>query len=84
MTWELDDPLEDPGETTDLARQKPEAVSSMVDYLIRWRASCANRDAGNDDQPIRDLFARAGDHSQLQSSGPGKSAGSLPCHCHLP
>lgn len=40
-TSELYDLLEDPGETRDLARQQPEQVEQLIEYLEAWEESCA-------------------------------------------
>jgi arylsulfatase A-like enzyme len=46
--FELYDLTADPGETNDLARQKPETVARMRDILLAWQASCAASDEGKD------------------------------------
>ncbi|MHC4727156.1 MAG: sulfatase family protein [Planctomycetota bacterium] len=47
-TYMLFDLLEDPGETTDLAAEKPQILHSMKNALIKWRKSCQNSLAGKD------------------------------------
>lgn len=47
-TYMLFDLLEDPGETKDLAAEKPQLLKSMKSMLIKWRKSCQDSLAGND------------------------------------
>ncbi len=47
-TYELYDLIEDPSETTDLAKQKPKILQQMIKTLEDWRASCKSSDEGND------------------------------------
>ncbi|MHC4533848.1 MAG: sulfatase family protein, partial [Planctomycetota bacterium] len=47
-TYMLFDLLEDPGETKDLAAQKPQLLKSMKSMLIKWRKSCQDSLAGKD------------------------------------
>jgi arylsulfatase A-like enzyme len=47
-TYNLFDLLEDPGETKDLAAEKPQILQSMKNMLIKWRKSCRDSLAGND------------------------------------
>ena len=44
----LFDLLEDPGETKDLAVEKPQLLQSMKTMLIKWRKSCQDSLAGKD------------------------------------
>jgi len=44
----LFDLLEDPGETNDLAAEKPQILQSMKATLVKWRKSCQNSLAGKD------------------------------------
>ena len=46
--WMLFDLLQDPGETRDLAAEKPGIVSSMKKNLLDWQASCTDSRAGKD------------------------------------
>ena len=46
----LFDLLEDPGETKDLAAEKPQIVEAMKTKLDKWRASCKDSLAGKDYQ----------------------------------
>ena len=47
-TYMLFDLLEDPGETRDLAAEKPRIVKAMKTRLDTWRASCKDSLAGED------------------------------------
>ncbi len=47
-TYALFDLLEDPGETKDLAAEKPQIMQSMKATLVKWRKSCQNSLAGKD------------------------------------
>jgi arylsulfatase A-like enzyme len=47
-TFMLFDLLEDPGETKDLAAQKPQILQKMKKMLIIWHKSCQNSLAGKD------------------------------------
>jgi arylsulfatase A-like enzyme len=47
-TYKLFDLLEDPGETIDLAAEKPQILQSMKKTLIKWRKSCQDSLAGKD------------------------------------
>jgi len=47
-TYMLFDLLEDPGETKDLAAEKPQLLKSMKSMLIKWRKSCQNSLEGKD------------------------------------
>jgi hypothetical protein len=47
-TYMLFDLLEDPGETKDLAQEKPQLLKSMKSMLIKWRKSCQDSLAGKD------------------------------------
>jgi len=47
-TYLLFDLLEDPGETKDLALEKPEVVEAMKATLDAWRASCESSREGKD------------------------------------
>ena len=47
-TYNLFDLLEDPGETKDLAAEKPQILQSMKNMLIKWRKSCQDSLAGKD------------------------------------
>jgi arylsulfatase A-like enzyme len=49
-TYMLFDLLEDPGETKDLAAEKPQIVKAMKATLDNWRASCKDSLAGKDYQ----------------------------------
>jgi len=49
-SYALFDLLEDPGETKDLATEKPQIVNAMKTKLDAWRASCKNSLAGRDYQ----------------------------------
>ena len=44
----LFDLVEDPGETKDLAAEKPEIVEAMKKTLTQWQASCRSSAAGED------------------------------------
>lgn len=44
----LFDLIEDPGETNNLAKSKPETVSRMKESLAKWRESCTRSAAGAD------------------------------------
>ncbi|MGB0581488.1 MAG: sulfatase family protein, partial [Limisphaerales bacterium] len=46
--WELYDLASDPGETTDLAKQKPEKLKSMVADWTKWKGSVDASDNGAD------------------------------------
>jgi len=46
--WMLFDILEDPGETTDLAAEKPEIVRKMKEVLLAWQESCNGSREGKD------------------------------------
>jgi len=47
-TYMLFDVIEDPGESRDLAAEKPEIVKAMRVILDAWRASCKDSRAGKD------------------------------------
>jgi arylsulfatase A-like enzyme len=47
-TYMLFDLIENPGETKDLAAEKPEIVAGMRATLEAWRASCKDSQAGKD------------------------------------
>jgi arylsulfatase A-like enzyme len=47
-TYMLFDLTEDPGETKDLAAEKPQILKSMKTMLIKWRKSCQDSLAGKD------------------------------------
>jgi len=47
-TYMLFDLLEDPGETKDLAAEKPQILQSMKTTLVKWRKSCQDSLAGKD------------------------------------
>ena len=47
-TYMLFDLLEDPGETKDLAAEKPQILQSMKATLVKWRKSCQDSLAGKD------------------------------------
>jgi arylsulfatase A-like enzyme len=47
-TYMLFDLLKDPGETTDLAAEKPQILQSMKTTLVKWRKSCRESLAGKD------------------------------------
>jgi arylsulfatase len=47
-TYMLFDLIKDPGETHDLAAEKPQIVESMKATLTRWRQSCKDSLAGKD------------------------------------
>ncbi len=47
-TYMLFDLLEDPGETKDLAAEKPQILQSMKATLVKWRKSCQNSLDGKD------------------------------------
>ena len=47
-TFMLFDLLEDPGETKDLAKQKPQILQKMKKMLIKWHKSCQNSLVGKD------------------------------------
>jgi arylsulfatase A-like enzyme len=47
-TYMLFDLIEDPGETKDLAAEKPQILKSMKTMLIKWRKSCQDSLAGKD------------------------------------
>ncbi len=47
-TYALFDLLEDPGETKDLAEEKPQILQSMKATLVKWRKSCQESLAGKD------------------------------------
>jgi len=47
-TYMLFDLLEDPGETKDLAVEKPQILQSMKATLVKWRKSCQDSLAGKD------------------------------------
>jgi len=47
-SYALFDLIADPGETTDLAAEKPDVLAGMKAKLEAWRASCKRSDAGRD------------------------------------
>ena len=47
-SWELYDLIEDPGEKTNLAKEKPELVKDMVTVFRQWQRSCRKSDGGDD------------------------------------
>ncbi len=47
-TYALYDLIDDPGETSDLAENKPEVVATMRRMLEKWRESCSDSLAGED------------------------------------
>jgi len=47
-TYMLFDLIKDPGETKDLAAEKPQILKSMKTMLIKWRKSCQDSLAGKD------------------------------------
>ncbi len=47
-TYMLFDLLEDPGESKDLAAEKPQILQSMKATLVKWRKSCQDSLAGKD------------------------------------
>ncbi|MCP4607857.1 MAG: sulfatase-like hydrolase/transferase [Planctomycetes bacterium] len=47
-TYMLFDLIKDPGETRDLAAEKPQLLKSMKTMLIKWRKSCQDSFAGKD------------------------------------
>ena len=47
-TYMLFDLLEDPGETKDLADEKPQILQPMKNALLKWRKSCQQSLAGKD------------------------------------
>lgn len=47
-TYMLFDLFEDPGETKDLAAEKPQILQSMKATLVKWRESCRDSLAGKD------------------------------------
>jgi len=47
-TYMLFDLIEDPGETKDLAAEKPQILQSMKATLVKWRKSCRESLAGKD------------------------------------
>jgi hypothetical protein len=47
-TFMLFDLIEDPGETKDLAAQKPQILKSMKKKLLKWQKSCQESLEGKD------------------------------------
>ncbi len=47
-SFELYDLIADPGESRDLAKEKPDIVETMTEKLTSWRQSCDRSDAGGD------------------------------------
>jgi len=47
-SYMLFDLIEDPGETKDLAAEKPQILQSMKTTLVKWRKSCQESLAGKD------------------------------------
>ncbi len=47
-TYTLYDLIEDPGETKDLVKEKPDVLEAMTEELDKWRASCSKSLAGGD------------------------------------
>jgi len=47
-TWELYDLKNDPGETNDLAKQRPDRLMRLIADVSRWQQSCQVSDAGFD------------------------------------
>ncbi len=88
-TFELYDLLEDPGERTDLASDRPDVVARLAADLARWIDSCERSDDGHDyDDRASSERRPAAPASRLQSArrirydgasipGPGRQNGGV-------